>query len=730
MDKNKLLSFNARVAAKRKGGKPFPNSTSLYALGNSSNSNLPTSSSSTPQNVSSSASTSSLTNKIQSTKRETPPISMNLKKPKYELSSWEEKAIEKDPNELLKSVNEALNLNKIQTVQSYLCGAVKQLRRAKDPILYQALGQLVKNKPSIFLNETVTEAFCSFLKKDITSKLKSNLSASLLAANLLYTAYYEEKDWPFIFIEVFIEDSLGDRCWVDNDNCKAFVDNIIASFQTKIAPKHLLNQDFLTTATAAASAATSSIIGRQDNSASSSPSQQAFNEDSLEQASSPFNFFLCEIKDRLDTQQTITNRYSPIQDKVTQHVDKIMIEQLNRKQANSPEMLKNLVKSSISTIGNSSKIRQQVANKMEIWLQNPKLSRFPQELLLMLCLNCIENDNEVIATLVKMRLKTKPLINQFVVGIRELVSQNENTLHVVLRAVILNETSSNRNRNNMQLIATLFQSKFEQSTSTLANLIKEMLIKDDSLKSIRSFVREIMRSLRFENQSLTSFVSALCDFCDKYDEVDPHDFVIKERLFISIADLISLCILLCASPISKELISLNKEERSKLLKQFQFQISEIQRIAIKWLQLSARKFFNPDRNQFAYCLNKILLIESQEQYYKIDNWPPENDRNLIFKLTQEVPLLEETLFRILSMGLSKEHYLQPTEAIEIVDTLIRRAAFLYDGDTPYSLIVRDENILKMLLKSTTYKPPENIKLPSNYDPPLVSLNRSIFDLIN
>lgn len=738
MDK-KLLNARTAAAKRTLKGKPFPNSTNLYALGSSGSgagsANAPSTSQSMP-------SSTSLTNKMQPTKRETTstPIIKKLKlleqskpptlKPGQSTSSslithdsWEEKAIEKDPNDLIKFINESLNANKLQTVQSYLFGSVKQLRRNRDPNLYKVLGQLAKLNPTIFLNESVTEAFCSFLKKDVSGKMKntSNLSACLLAANLLFTAYHDETNWPLIFIKVFIEDSLGDRCWVDSDNCKPFVDNLISAFNTKIPPKHLLNLDLL-------AATSTTLTGKQQEAGSASPNQQTFSEDSSDQTSSLFNIFSDEIRDRLEAQQTVCNRYSTKQDLVLEYVVKTITEHLNRRQL-LPEMSKNLVKLLINTIGISS-IRQQIvssnSNRMEIWLQNPKISRVAQDLLLSLCINCNENDNEVIATLVKMRLKTKPLINHFVFGMRELVNQNENTLSVVLRAAIQNEMSSNRNRNNMQLIATLFQTKFEQTTNALANLIKEMLIKDDCLKSIRAFVREIMRSLRNENLSnLTSFVSALCDDSDKYNEYDPHDFVIKERLFTSIADLISLCIFLCVTPSTKELISCFKNERKEskeMVKQIQLQVSEIQRIAVRWLQLSARKFFNPDRNEFVYCLNKVLLIESQEQYCKLDNWPPETDRNFTFRFTQEVPLLEETLIRLLSMGLSKEHFLQPTEVIEIVDALIKRAAFLYDGDTPYSLQIRDENILKMLLKSTTYKPPENIKLPAGYDPPSMAIS--------
>lgn len=133
MDKNKpSLTFNARVAAAKRGLKAktqFSNSTSFYALGTSAGGTSGTAAQSTTQNASSSSSTS-LSNKMQpSVKRDTPPspISKKLKlfqnKPTLltstsqssmgssssiftEQSSWEEKAIEKDPNDLIKLINE------------------------------------------------------------------------------------------------------------------------------------------------------------------------------------------------------------------------------------------------------------------------------------------------------------------------------------------------------------------------------------------------------------------------------------------------------------------------------------------------------------------------------------------------------------------------------------------------------------------------------------------------
>ena len=39
---------------------------------------------------------------------------------------------------------------------------------------------------------------------------------------------------PEMFVRVFIDDSMGERLWVDHPDCRGFVDNIITAFGTKI----------------------------------------------------------------------------------------------------------------------------------------------------------------------------------------------------------------------------------------------------------------------------------------------------------------------------------------------------------------------------------------------------------------------------------------------------------------------------------------------------------------
>ena len=62
-------------------------------------------------------------------------------------------------------------------------------------------------------------------------------------------------------------------------------------------------------------------------------------------------------------------------------------------------------------------------------------------------LNCNTHTNEdvdVIANLVRMRLKAKPVANQYVSCVRELVAQHPNNLGTTLKHVIYNELSPQR----------------------------------------------------------------------------------------------------------------------------------------------------------------------------------------------------------------------------------------------------------------------------------------------
>ena len=43
----------------------------------------------------------------------------------------------------------------------------------------------------------------------------------------------------FLYPQVYIEDSLAERVWIDRDDCKLFVQNVQTAFYTKMPPKVL-----------------------------------------------------------------------------------------------------------------------------------------------------------------------------------------------------------------------------------------------------------------------------------------------------------------------------------------------------------------------------------------------------------------------------------------------------------------------------------------------------------
>jgi len=707
------MSFIGQIGGKR-GGKskaPLPASSSLFALG--TNTNVTTSSS-----TSAASAASKIGIKREATLREQsiPSKRGKIFQGRFQAGKdWEENVLEVDANLLFRKVIEAHNGNNENKIIGYLCGAAKQLKnnRSKpESALYLSLMYLVKIKPQLFFNDLVVEAFCSLLRRENASstlKTKGPVMVPILAANLLLAAYHDEASWPISFIKVYIDDALGDRLWVDNEACKGFVDNITTAFNTKMIPKNLMSQDTLSTIP---------VKGSAESPVSSSPIHTQPTEDSLDDASSS-SLFNIEMKEKIGEEITIAPRYVNNQEAVHEYVTEVVNEHLNRRQVPS-EINRNVLKLLISTVG-IQQIRLQGAQRLEIWLQNPKLTRPAQDLLFAIIINCSEDDGEVVSSLVKMRLKTKVLINHFILCIKELLNQNEENIMVVMRNAISNELSSSRGSNNMQLISVIFQFSPAKATKSLALLIQEFLVKDDCLRSIRTLMREITRTLKHDHINLTLLVSTLTEENSKFLNIDSNDTL--SRVFTSITDIITLCIFLSISPFVKEACSSSKQERKEILKQYQAQIAEIQRLSIFWFQKWVMKVFRPERNEFIHCLNKCLFMEAAEHYYNKDNWPPETDRNFMFRVSTEVPVYEESLILLLEMGLSKDHHVQPPEAIELSDALIKRAAALFDGDlSSPTLIVQREDIFNLLLKSASYRIPDNISLPLGYDAPFMAIS--------
>nr|XP_008538742.1 PREDICTED: integrator complex subunit 1 [Equus przewalskii] len=616
--------------------------------------------------------------------------------------------IEVPPTVLLDEIEAAELEGNDDRIEGVLCGAAKQLKvtRAKpDSILYLSLMYLAKIKPNIFATEGVIEALCSLLRRDasINFKAKGNSLVSVLACNLLMAAYEEDENWPEIFVKVYIEDSLGERIWVDSPHCKTFVDNVQTAFNTKMPPKSMLLQG---------------EAGRSggDLSAGNSPHPAL-----TEEEDSQTELLIAEEKLSPEQEGQLMPRYDDLTESVEEYVLDMLRDQLNRRQP-IDNVSRNLLRLLTSTSGYK-EVRLMTVQKLEMWLQNPKLTRPAQDLLMSVCMNCnthASEDMDVISHLIKIRLKPKVLLNHYMLCVRELLNAHKDNLGTTIKFVIFNELSNARNPNNMQTLYTVLQHSPERR-QFLAMVFQDLLTnKDDYLRASRALLREIIKQTKHE----INFQAFCLGLMQERKEPQYLDMEFKERFVVHITDVLAVSMMLGITAQVKEAgIAWDKGEKKNLevLRSFQNQIAAIQRDAVWWLHTVVPSISKLAPKDYVHCLHKVLFTEQPETYYKWDNWPPESDRNFFLRLCSEVPILEDTLMRILVIGLSRELPLGPADAMELADHLVKRAAAVQADDVEVLKVERIQ-LIDAVLNLCTYHHPENIQLPAGYQPPNLAIS--------
>ncbi|KAK2501810.1 hypothetical protein MC885_012622 [Smutsia gigantea] len=594
-------------------------------------------------------------------------------------------------------------------IEGVLCGAVRQLKAARakpDSTLYLSLMYLAKIKPNIFATEGVIEALCGLLRRDnsINFKAKGNSLVSVLACNLLMAAYEEDENWPEIFVKVYIEDSLGERIWVDSPHCKTFVDNIQTAFNTRMPPKSMLLQG---------------EAGRSggDLSAGSSPHPSL-----PEEEDSQTELLIAEEKLSPEQEGQLMPRYDDLAESVEEYVLDMLRDQLNRRQP-IDNVSRNLLRLLTSTCGYK-EVRLMAVQRLEMWLQNPKLTRPAQDLLMSVCMNCSTHgseDMDVISHLIKIRLKPKVLLNHYMLCVRELLNAHKDNLGTTIKFVIFNELSNARNPNNMQILYTVLQHSSELAPKFLAMVFQDLLTnKDDYLRASRALLREIIKQTKHE----IDFQAFCLGLMQERREPQHLDMEFKERFVVHVTDVLAVSMMLGITAQVKEAgIAWDKGEKKNLeaLRSFQNQIAAIQRDAVWWLHTVVPSISKLAPKDYVHCLHKVLFTEQPETYYKWDNWPPESDRNFFLRLCSEVPILEDTLMRILVIGLSRELPLGPADAMELADHLVKRAAAVQADDVEVLKVERVQ-LIDAVLNLCTYHHPENIQLPPGYQPPNLAIS--------
>lgn len=269
----------------------------------------------------------------------------------------------------------------------------------------------------------------------------------------------------------------------------------------------------------------------------------------------------------------------------------------------------------------------------------------------------------------------------------------------------------------------MFQTAPDQSAVTLAEIYQEFLLqRDDCLRTLRVFLRELVRMLRFD----VNIIKFCKTFITQREELTPQieHFEFKERIFHSMVDIVCLCMFLSATPQAREgcmSLKANKDVKNNqaLLKLYN-QMSQIQLDAVSWMYETVPTLFGIPTGDYGQALHKLLLLDNPEQYSRCDQWPSEPERGAILRIISETPIHEETLLRIILIGITKDIPFTIANTFDILLLVIKRVSGMKSVECP-AVQANKFDIIDFLFSMSEYHHPENIRLPSDYEPPKLAI---------
>ena len=639
-----------------------------------------------------------------------------------------------------------------------------------------------------------------------------------LVCQILWLAFKDKNDWPVDFIEAYVEDALGEQNWIKNNDCRLFVTNIQTAFNTRPSTWKLDQSKPLLSAPAPSNpqptvtdeTSNDSVSMNVNESESSLPAPDENNS----MPNSDHQSIVPRYEGRTQTIQTLLQTLLNSNAKV-------------KSIGGNPNALSNSAASNPSSTGVGSQphepekllalfehlcglpeIRLQILGWLGNWLQNPKLHNQAEKLMITLCENLTKRpspthsisngvsnhqdtnyiDERAIEQLVNLRFKVRvsnASIKMHISCIREMLKHDGNLVDHVVRFIIHNElqqiptttalnSTSGKNPNNLQLLQGCCQAQPELACQSVAYTIQNILLGsnapstqkdyDNLLKSIRPFVRELMKcakqefdSVRFcmylldmhYSNALQNQLWTMMSQPASGNDLPPNeitstrllkrllecDMASRERFLNAICDLVPMVILATAHAFHVQYNLPTSNNRSSANANIEQRMHFMQRLA--FIQCSCCLFFwhtlsrvlDASSNILGYnyisCLYNVLFTTQVTPYLRIENWPSEESLRLeLFRLSYEVPILGETLFLLIQIGLTPHFNLSQPTVIDLLDLLVQRTFNVEQklpSDIPSSYLQIPANSCEIFLKKffdlTLYIIPIKIQLPPTYQLP-------------
>ncbi len=642
-----------------------------------------------------------------------------------------------------------------------------------------ALSLVTIERPQLFLKQqALVEFLCTNLlftsklqqdkaaaSKTKTLPLRTPLASSVAQqqnstsiqptiCNIIHFLYENESSWPDIFVKAYVDDSLGERSWIDNPQCKEFTDNIKTAFQTKSIP---YSADTVSSTTGSTPTQTLNLNELQ---------QKIINNQEDSNSNSSFN-----TTTQILTDKQTTNRYDSIKNDIDQMIIELVKNQLNSSNMKISQLTasqristqsniltntlscdnKNFLKLLQSVCG-ISEVRSMAIQRMEIWLSNPKLITHAQDLLMSICVNCDKGDyseRDLIAQIIKLKPKLKQQPHYYDC-IKELIKLNIANFEALIQMVVVNELihqqqqqlnsaqqqqqpqsqliAQSRNQHNLNLLQTAFSTDGALASKILAQTMQKILLQrmgDDFIKLLRILLRDTVRNSR-QDFDLIKYTRELINehlikqyfFNNNQNHLqtidltifglagglaDFNQLVVRERYVNNICDLITVCILIAITPQIKEAYLSKQAEKKETLIKYYMLMTQVQCDTVTWLQEIHRIYqLNPTELVVNYLSKILFMVDKPDQCYTIDNWPSEQERATLLRVVSEIPVLSETLNQVLIITQNIPEQLH-FYMLHLEENLLKSAALVYRKDIYSIKFTKIDQFVQSLFSICMYR---------------------------
>jgi len=436
--------------------------------------------------------------------------------------------------------------------------------------IYLSLALIAKKRPEIFQKDQIVESLSSLLQKDgSTSNTLSSL-LPVLACNLLYCGFRDQSEWPEEFVDLYLQDAISERNWVDHKEAKVFVDNILTAFpEVDVIEKDKEEKD-------------------EEEEDEKEEEQEKFHvkDEKLKDRSPILTTPTLDVKEE---DEDLQNGGKSIQSKKNETLERDIEQSLVQPRYGDPITQEKIHNSSISffnsqfekfsTESNQKNLirvaivlsqYREIANlcslSLESWLNTPITTRYAKELLTRICSTMNSMDQEAQDFLQNfLKVKPKSSTENFYFDTFSNLLQNHSDYSLFSYHFLLTkELSGSRNPNFFKLMTIIMQLRPSESNRSLGSIFQEFLIlKPDIFPLIISIFQRLSTLPCFDT---LTFISGL--FQSPHSSVEIQE---PSTFFSQITELYQMCSIQLKGI---DTIDLNSK----------YQISTLQCLGMKWFR--------------------------------------------------------------------------------------------------------------------------------------------------